>query len=341
MSRSFDQDRMKDGPNGEADRHAAGAKLSRRHFLGSALATGAALASPGLLAACGATSTSTTTTTTVPVTEKPRPGGTLRVGMVGGTVGTLDPGLAVAEIESARATNLFDRLVNLTPQLDYEWDLALSMEPNLTATVWTVRLRPDVHWHDGSPFTADDVIFCFRRWGAPKSVLFGSSVMALVDLNGLKKLDPLTVQVPLKQAISEFPALFITPQLQITKAGQTDFRHPIGTGPFKYQSFTPSRQSVFVKNDNYWRSGQPYVDSLYIIDISNPTARLNALLTGAVDAIDELDYPSAKTYKNGKTIQVLTANGSTMVPIYMAVDMEPFTDMQSAKQCGLSRAGHN
>ena len=294
MSRSFDQDRMKDGPNEEADRHAAGAKLSRRHFLGSALATGAALASPGLLAACGATSTSTTTTTTVPVTEKPRPGGSLRVGMVGGAVGTLDPGLAVAEIDSARATNLFDRLVNLTPQLDYEWDLALSMEPNPTATVWTVRLRPDVHWHDGSPFTADDVIFCFRRWGAPKSVLFGSSVMALVDLNGLKKLDPLTVQVPLKQAISEFPALFITPQLQITKGGQTDFRHPIGTGPFKFQLFTPSRQSVFVKNDNYWRSGQPYVDSLYIIDISDPTARLNALLTGAVDAIDELDYPERR-----------------------------------------------
>ena len=301
-------------------------RLTRRQFLGSAVAGGALLASPVLLGACG--SSSSPTTTTAAPSGSPRKGGRLRVGMVGGSASSLDPGLAVAEIDSARATNLFDRLVNLTPQLEYEWDLALSMEPNANATVWTVKLRPDVVWHDGSPFTADDVLFCFRRWGAPKSVLFGASVMALVDLNGMQKLDQLTVRVPLKQPISEFPALFITPQLQITKDGQTNFRHPIGTGPFKYQSFTPGEQSVFTKNEHYWRPGQPYVDELYLIDISDPTARLNALLTNVVDAIDQLAYSDARMYKSGTTIQVLEANGSNMVPIYMAVDMAPFTDVR-------------
>ncbi len=325
MSKSIEQSGPEKPVTDSSAREAAAQKISRRTFLGSVAAGGAVVATPRLLAGA---SSALGTTTRASSAEKPRYGGRLRVGMVGGTVASLDPGLAVAEIDSARATNLFDRLVNLTPQLEYEWDLALSMEPNAKATVWTIRLRPDVHWHDGSPFTADDVIFCFRRWGAPKSILFGSGIMALVHLPGLKKLDRLTLQVPLKQPISEFPALFITPQAQITKNGQTNFHIPIGTGPFKFKSFTPGRQSVFTKNTHYWRTDQPYVDELLIIDISDPTARLNALLTDAIDAMDELPYPTAKVYKDGRTIRELVANGSSMVPIYMAVNMEPFKDVR-------------
>jgi peptide/nickel transport system substrate-binding protein len=284
------------------------------------------LAVPGLLTA--ACSSSSSPSPAQAGGGKPRYGGRLRVAMVGGSVTTLDPGLAVAEIESARATNLFDRLVNLHPDLSLEYDLAESMEPNANASVWTVRLRSGVEWHDGSPFTADDVLFSFRRMGAPKSTLFGASVMALVDLPGLKKLDRLTVRIPLKNPISEFPVLFVTPQLQITKNGQTDFRHPIGTGPFKFVSFSPGRQSVFARNPHYWQPGHPYVDELVLIDTSDPTARLNALLGGQVDAIDELTFADAKAQQNAGNIRVMAAQGSNMVPIYMATDMEPFTDVR-------------
>jgi peptide/nickel transport system substrate-binding protein len=283
------------------------------------------LAVPGLLtAACGSSSPSPAQTSA----EKPRYGGRLRVAMTGGSVTTLDPGLAVAEIESARATNLFDRLVNLHPDMSLQMDLAESMEPNADASVWTVRLRSGVEWHDGSPFTADDVLFSFRRMGAPKSALFGASVMTLVDMPGLKKLDRLTVQIPLKRPISEFPALFITPQMQITKDGQTDFKHPIGTGPFKFVSFAPGRQSVFARNPHYWRSGLPYVDELVMIDTNDPSARLNALLGGQVDAMNELSYAQAKVQRQAGSIRVLAAQGSSMIPIYMAVDLEPFTDVR-------------
>jgi peptide/nickel transport system substrate-binding protein len=306
--------------------HDAGnAGLGRRSFLRSAALGGTMLAVPGVLtAACGSSSPSPAPSGA----QKPRYGGRLRVAMVGGSVTTLDPGLAVAEIEAARATNLFDRLVNLKPDLSLEMDLAESMEPNANASVWTVRLRPGVEWHDGSPFTADDVLFSFRRMGAPNSTLFGASVMALVDLPGLKKVDRLTVRIPLKRPVSEFPVLFITPQMQITKNGQTDFTHPIGTGPFKYVSFSPGRQSVFARNPHYWQPGRPYVDELLLIDTSDPTARVNALLGGQVEAVDQLSYAEAKAQQGGGTIRVLVAQGSNMVPIYMATDMEPFTDVR-------------
>jgi len=299
--------------------------LDRRHFLRSAALGGGLLAVPGLIAACSGSSDSPSNQ---PSGKKPIYGGNLRVAMVGGTVTTLDPGLAVAEIESARATNLYDRLVNLNPDMSLQMCLAESMEPNATATVWTARLRPGVRWHDGSPFTADDVIFSFKRMGAPKSVLFGASVMALVDLNGLTKMDSLTVRIPLKKPISEFPVLFTPPQMQITKAGETNFQHPIGTGPFKYVSFTPGQQSVFARNPHYWQPGRPYVDQLTLIDTSDPTARLNALLDSQVDAMDQLSYPQAKVQQSAGNIRVLAAQGSNIVPIYMATDMAPFTDVR-------------
>jgi peptide/nickel transport system substrate-binding protein len=296
---------------------------TRRSFVQGAVVGGGILSLPGVLAACGSSSTSSQATTAA---GKPRYGGNLKVAMVGSPTASLDPGLAVAEVDSARATNLFDRLVSLNPDMSYQMDLAEAMEPNAKATVWTVRLRPGIVWHDGSPFTADDVIFCFRRMGNPKNALFGASVMALVDLPALQKMDTLTVRVPLQRPVSEFPALFVTPQMQITKAGQTNFAHPIGTGPFKYVSYTPGQQSVFARNAHYWQAGQPYVDELTIIDTNDPTARLNALLSGAVDAMDQLTYPEAKAQAAGGSIRVLKAEGTSMVPIYMAVNMPPFTD---------------
>src|SRR5207248_8019566 len=66
----------------------------------------------------------------------------------------------------------------------------------------------------------------------------------------------------------------------------------IGTGPYKLQSFTPGQQSVHVRNPNYWRSGQPYFDKVIIIDFTDDTARVNALLGGQVDAIT--DVPPAQ-----------------------------------------------
>ena len=67
------------------------------------------------------------------------------------------------------------------------------------------------------------------------------------------------------------------------------------------QSFTPGRQSVFTKNPNYWVSGKPYVDSLKITSIDDNTARLNALLSGQIDAMAQLPTQQAKAHAATRT----------------------------------------
>ncbi len=301
-------------------------RLTRSTLLRGALAGGATLAAPGLLAACGGSSAASTASSSG---GAPKHGGKLRIAMVGnGATETLDPNAAVVNIDSARATNLFDRLVRVLPDQSLEMDLAEEMIPNATANVWTVKLRKGVVWHDGSPFTADDVMYTLNRMGAPKSTLFGANVSAMIDLKSMRKSDPHTLILPLKLPSAEFPQLFQPPQMQIVKNGETNFSHPIGTGPFKYVSFTPGQSSLFAKNEHYWREGRPYADQLEMLSIPDGQTRVNALSTGQVDAIEYLPYPQAKQAMSAGAFNVLNAMGSSMVPIYMACDLDPFTDVR-------------
>jgi peptide/nickel transport system substrate-binding protein len=309
-----------------------GGHLTRREALKGGLTAGAALVLPAGLAGCfggggGADKTTSSTAARGP-TGTPKPGGRLRIAMIGGGgTETLDPNAAVPNIDSARATCLFNRLTRLKPDLSLELELAESFEPNKNATQWTLRLRDGVEWHDGSPLVADDVLYTLQRMGAKDSTLFGKNVTNLIDLGKVSKLDDRTLRLPLKSASASFPELFQAPQMMIVKDGETDFnKNPIGTGPFMFASFTPGQNSLFKKNPNYWESGLPYVDELVITSTPDPTARLNALLAGQVDAMEQLSFEQAKTQKSAGRIRVLEATGSSMVPIYMATTLDPFKD---------------
>ena len=105
-----------------------------------------------------------------------------------------------------------------------------------------------------------------------------------------------------------------------------DPKNPVGTGPFKYVSFTPGVKSVYNKHTEYWRTGQPYVDSVEILTLENETARVNALLSGQVDAITDLPTAQVSAVKGNKKFKVLNAKTGGMVPIVMNTVKTPFTD---------------
>ena len=92
------------------------------------------------------------------------------------------------------------------------------------------------------------------------------------------------------------------------------------------KSFTPGRQSVFVKNPNYWVSGKPYVDSLTIDSIDDNTARLNALLSNQIDAMAQLPTQQAKAHAATGDITVLVAPSPQAMMFYMDTTKAPFTD---------------
>jgi peptide/nickel transport system substrate-binding protein len=249
--------------------------------------------------------------------------------MLGGsTADTLDPHKAVSFLDNVRAKALFDALVTLNiAGTGVTNVLAEELIPNKKATAWTIRLRKGVTFHDGKPLTAADVIYTFRRIANPKKPLDGGPNLQTVDLNGLRAVDSHTVFVPMKTPTSSFPLqLSNSYNFGIVPVG-FNANHPVGTGAFKYHSFTPGQQSVFVRNANYWRSGQPYLDQLTITNFNDPTAAYNSVASGALHMYAGADYsvlPQAK----GAGLQVLLSGAGEFNPMMMLTTHAPFKDVR-------------
>ncbi len=268
--------------------------LTRRQVLHSAVVSGVAVSASGFLAACGGSSGSgaSTATGSAAPTGSIKAGGILRVGATGGGAkDSIDAHIATADTDIMRLWNLYEPLAVRPPDFGpLQMLVAESLEPEKgSAKTWIVKLRPGVEFHNGKTVTADDVIFSINRILDPKSPKTGATSIGYVDAARMKKLDKLTVRIPLKFANATFPDDIGQYFNSIVPVGY-DPKKPVGTGAFKFQSFTPGQQSVFVKNPHYWQTGKPHVDQLVIIDFPDNTARVNALLGGQVDAIDTIRH---------------------------------------------------
>ena len=255
----------------------------------------------------------------------PRRGGTLRAGFVGGgTAETLNPYLAVTPIDEARIQNLYDPLVLVNADLSRSPGLALEWNANRDATVYEVKLRPHVTFHNGKTFGSDDVIYSIRQMAKPTSA--GLPFVSGINLSELKAISKTTVRIPLKFPDADLAANFVYYNTWIVPAGQTAYKHPVGSGPFEFESFTPGQQSVFKRNPNYWVTNKPYLDSLKIVAISDPTARLNALLSGQIDAMAQLQPQQAKAHASSGDMQVFVAKSPQAMMFYMDTTKPPFND---------------
>jgi peptide/nickel transport system substrate-binding protein len=258
---------------------------------------------------------------------KPKRGGTLRIGVsAGGSNDAINPLLLGNPPDYARVFQIYEPLIAWDENLNLVPYLAESMTPNADATLWTIKVRKGVTFHDGKPLTAADVAYTFQTILNPKSPGYGASSIQNVDAKNIKVLDTHTVQIPCLAPFSTFMETLPVYQFCVIPVGFNPSK-PNGTGPFKFQSFTPGVQSVMVRNPNYWQPGLPYVDKLILIDFADETSQTNALASGQVDAIGMLSAPSIATVKsqgNG----ILISNGGGFSPFTMRVDVAPFSDVR-------------
>jgi peptide/nickel transport system substrate-binding protein len=317
-----------------------GPDITRRKLLTYGAQFGAAAAVGGLVSACGSSSSGTkAASTTLRQGLKalpggtPQRGGTLTVGVVsGGSEENVFPGSTAINADFCRSYQLFNLLFYCGHEIDpIVPGLALSAEPNADATVWTFHLRDGVTWHDGKPFTADDVVWNFRSvWSNPEN--FANGFLAgLADFKSVRKRDRLTVEVPLLQPVPEFPTILTFQQMLVVQNGATQKtveRSPIGTGPFKYVSFTPGSESVFAANKDYWETGKPYVDQLVIkSSFTDETALVNALLSGDIDLLPSAPLVTAREQLASQQIQVLESPAlGQCLGFVMRTDKGPFAD---------------
>jgi peptide/nickel transport system substrate-binding protein len=301
--------------------------LGRRQFLRGVTAAGALVGSGGFLAACSSSGPGTGATATPSATGGPRKGGNLKVGLTGGrSAENLDPHKGLTYLDTARAQALYQPLLQLNTKAQSELVLAEEISPHGSTAQWVIRLKPGITFHDGKPLGADDVMFTLRRIITGK--LTGATPLGPVDANGLKALDKRTVLVPMTSPYGSFlDQLSYWYYLYVVPAGFNPTQ-PNGTGPFKYHSFTPGQQSVFVRNDNYWKPGLPYVDTLTIIDFSDSASLQNALTTGVIQGAGALEGPQITVLKSSPGIRTVASHTGAITPFTMRVDQAPFSDVR-------------
>ena len=272
--------------------------------------------------------------------DTPKKGGILKVACDSSSAkDTMDPAKTISVIDLCRATQAYNRLVEIAPDGSLQPGLAESWERNATADEWVLKLRQGVTFHNGKSFEAQDVIYTLRRVLDPETASGAAVLIADIDGGALKADDAHTLRIKLKAPNADLPSLMALYQLHIIPDGYTDFTKPVGTGPFSTKMFEPGVGAIFVRNPNYWRSDLPYLDEVHTVGIPDPTARFNALLAGDVHAITKLDANLVQRAQSLDNISILSTPGPAHATYPMRSDAAPFdsNDVRLALKYAMDR----
>lgn len=305
-------------------RSIASAEISRRQMLGG-LAGLAAIA--GLTAACGGSTSPQGSS--APPTGKPKYGGNFRLGASGGGAKDMFDGQNFLDVpDQARLVSSFETLMLFNDQYQITTDGALAEHVSQdNPKQWTIHLRKGIEFSNGKTLGSDDVIYSLQRILDKKNGLPGYAQLNSIDPNGIKAMDKYTVRLSLLTPNSVLDQGLAQYNNGIVPVGyQTYPAKQIGTGPYVLQSFTKGQRSVSTRNKNYWQSGQPYFDQLTIIDFPDPTAQVNALLSGQIDAMTSVPYGQISTIKGHSGFEILDSKTAEWIPLCMAIDLPPFNN---------------
>lgn len=261
---------------------------------------------------------------------------------------SLDPHKVESDVEFNILSDLFTGLITIDDEGNPHPSLAASWD-NKDNQVWTFHLRPDLKWSDGSPITAQDVVFSWRRLVDPKTgspyesylssmhMLNAADIMAgkkQPDQLGVKALDKLTVEVTLDQPLSYFlgmlahPSLFPVSQAAVTKNPDkwTQPGNLVSSGPFKLDTWTVNERVTAVRNPNYWDNEHTVINKVTYLPIASGTAEVNRYKAGEIDitsTVPEIQFVSLKK-ELGKQVHV----GPKLGVYYYALNTTkaPFND---------------
>lgn len=218
----------------------------------------------------------------------PVPGGSVVYGMTQ-DLASLDPHVDTDAGTRDVVFNLYEGLVK--PTFDGGFIPAVARDYTISddAKTYTFTLRDGVTFHDGTPVTIEDVKYSIDRYAEIQGE--SSAFSSLVD--SVEVQDDKTLVVNLKESYSEFlPMMTIA---IIPKSNEDPAGNPIGTGPFKYVSYTPGQNLELEKYDGYWQEGVPSLDSVefkFIADVDTAFVELQA---GTIDILKYLTAVQAET----------------------------------------------
>ncbi|MBI2909313.1 MAG: ABC transporter substrate-binding protein [Chloroflexi bacterium] len=220
-------------------------------------------------------------------------------------------------------------------------DLAESWEVSADGTVYTFRLRKGVKWHDGKPFTSADAVYSMERL---KKIQSHVNFILEAAAARFEAPDEFTLKVTLDHATSGFMSAMalmwaaMGPKHVIEAKGDLR-RDVVGTGAYKFKSFSPGVATELVKNPDYFTKGRPYLDGMTVYPIRDAASRFAGLRTRQIDLLGPLavSHAQAKALKEGAPeARVELVKYGYWFLFYMPVDKAPWGDARVRRAVALA-----
>ena len=255
---------------------------------------------------------------------------TLRVSNQG-DVQSMDPHSLNESLQLSFTGNVYESLIErdktmgLTPALASKWT-------QQSPTVWRFELRQNVKFHDGTPFTADDVIFTFKRAAGEGSDMKGYTN----PIKEVRKVGDHAVDIETTAPYPILPDTLTTLGMMSKKwCEENKAERPVdrrkgientasfkanGTGPFRLRERQPSVRTVLVRNFNYWGKIESNVDEIVFTPIGNDATRVAALLSGETDVMEPVPLQDVERIKAAGNFNVL--QGPELRTIFLGMDQK-------------------
>jgi len=240
---------------------------------------------------------------------------------VGGAFTSMDPHFFDLSPNHALTWHVFDRLVH--PDADQRPSPGLATAWRaVDDRTWEITLREGVTFHDGRPFTTDDVVFTFERAPNVPNAPTGFG-QYLRPVRRLEVIDARTIRlhtaepVPLiPQMLSSFAIIGRKQGEGMTTADYNSGKAAVGTGPYRLVSLALGDRAVFERNPNWWGPKQPWSRVVYRM-ITNDSARVAALQSGDVDAIDAVPTRDVARLERDPRLTVVSRPGLRLIYLYV------------------------
>ena len=244
---------------------------------------------------------------------------------------SLDPHSLNESLQLSIDGNAYEPLVDLDKKLNVVPGLATAWKQT-SPTVWRFDLRKNVKFYDGTPFTADDVVFTMGRVAGD-----GSDMKAYVnDFKEVRKIDSHTIEIETKTPLAILPQILTQVMIMSKKwCEDNNATRPVdrrkgventasfktnGTGPFHVRERQPNVRTVFVRNPNYWGKVEGNVQEVIFTPIASPATRVAALLSGQVDVMEPVPVQDIARVNNNAATRVLT--GPELRTIFLGMDQK-------------------
>jgi peptide/nickel transport system substrate-binding protein len=262
---------------------------------------------------------------------EPVAGGELAIGL-DSEPESLDPAADSGYASTQVKAQIFDALFLAGEDGSIEPNLVDSWEES-SPTEYVFTLRSGVTFTDGTPFNAEAVKTNLERIADPKG---GSTWQdALSAVKNIDVVDSETVKLtlsepyaPLLSVLADQPGYMVSPKtLQSPDSVATE---PVGTGPFELAEWQKNDHIELVKNDDYWRDGEPHLDRVTFRPISDPTAKITDLLSGRIQAVDYVPAQLISRVQSEDSLQYKAGEPNYGATVYIPLNPNkaPFDDVE-------------